>query len=275
MTSLTRRGFLLAGGAALASASPLGRPVGFQTFPVREKLGQDFEGTLKEMASYGYKAVEMCSPPGYESMGYKPLVGMPAADMKAMFKKLGLECRSCHYTSREFRTNLDERIAFAKDLGVKYMILSSMGLPKDAKLDDWMKAADDLNKAGEQIGKAGIQAGFHNHHGEFAQLDGKLIYDELLKRLDPKLVKMQFQVAVANIGYHAADYMEKYPGRFCSLHLADWSAAEKKTVAVGKGDIDWKKLFSAAKKCGVKDYFVEMDLALMKDSAPFLEALKA
>jgi sugar phosphate isomerase/epimerase len=68
--------------------------------------------------------------------------------------------------------------------------------------------------------------------------------------------------------------MTKYPGRFCSLHLQDWSAAEKKMVAIGQGRVDWKKLFAAAKTGGMKNYFVEMNLDLMKASVPYLRGLK-
>ena len=154
---------------------------------------------------------------------------MSAAEMKQIIAAAGLKCDSCHYGFKEMKENLDERIAFAKALGLKQMICSSFGLPKAATLDDWKKAADELNSIGEKTKKAGLQCGFHNHHGEFAELGGVLIYDELMRRLDPKLVKMQFQVAVVSIGFEAATYMTKYPGRILSLHLADWSATEKKT----------------------------------------------
>ena len=46
-------------------ADPLGLPIGCQTYPVREALGKDFDGTLKQLAGIGYKSIEMCSPPGY------------------------------------------------------------------------------------------------------------------------------------------------------------------------------------------------------------------
>jgi sugar phosphate isomerase/epimerase len=82
-------------------------------------------------------------------------------------------------------------------------------------------------------------------------------------------------VGVISQGYEAATYLTKYPGRFLSLHLADWSATEKKPVAIGKGVVDWVKLFAAARTGGVKNYFVEMDLDLMKASIPYLHELKA
>jgi len=261
-------------GAPELGADPLGLPVGFQVFPVREMLGKDFEGTLRQLAAVGYRSVEMCSPPSYANYGFAPLVSLKASEMRRIIQSAGLRCESCHYQFSELKQHLEERIAFANELGLKQMILSTFGLGRDATMDDWRRAAAELNKIGAEIQKAGLQAGFHNHDFEFKQIDGVLVYDELMSRLDPKLVKMQFQVAVISLGYEAATFFTKYPGRFISAHLADWSSADKKTVAVGKGVVDWKKLFAAAKTGGVKNYFVEVDLDDMKSSFPYLHDLK-
>jgi sugar phosphate isomerase/epimerase len=75
------------------------------------------------------------------------------------------------------------------------------------------------------------------------------------------------------LGYQAADYFEKYPGRFISIHLQDWSPTEKKDVAIGQGVVDWKRLFAAARKSGAKNYFVETDRDDFKASAQFLKGL--
>ena len=75
-------------------------------------------------------------------------------------------------------------------------------------------------------------------------------------------------------GYEAATYFKKYPGRFISIRVQDWSAAEKKQVPIGKGMVDWPALFRAAKIAGVKNYFVELDLDALKESYPYLHDLK-
>jgi sugar phosphate isomerase/epimerase len=152
------------------------------------------------------------------------------------------------------------------------MICSSFGLPKTATLNDFLTAADKLNKAAEKIKKAGMQGGFHNHEFEFATLDGQLVYDALMTRFDPDLVKMQFQTEVINLGYKASTYFKKYPGRFISSHLSDWTA-DKKEVPIGKGVIDWKEFFASAKTGGVKNFFVEMALDKFKDSAVYIHQL--
>ncbi len=152
------------------------------------------------------------------------------------------------------------------------MICSTFWLPKEVKLDDYLAAADKLNIAADKIKKAGMQAGFHNHEFEFAMLDGQLIYDALMSRFDTELVKMQFQTEVINLGYKASDYFKKYPGRFISAHLSDWTA-DKKEVPVGQGLIDWKEFFAAAKTGGVKNFFVEMNPDTFKDSAEYIHGL--
>jgi sugar phosphate isomerase/epimerase len=96
----------------------------------------------------------------------------------------------------------------------------------------------------------------------------------LLERLDPALVKMQFQLWVIIAGYKAADYFRKYPGRFISAHLYDWNGVGEAQAAIGKGKTDWNDFFKACKVGGVKNTFVEMQMPLLKESAEFLKSLK-
>lgn len=281
MNRHTRRSFIshtaaLAGAALLAPAFLRGNflpvmkgPIGFQSWIVRKSIEQDFSGTLKKMAGLGYNSIEMCSPQGYAKLGFGPLEKMSASELKTVISDHGFTCISCHYGFSELKEHAAERIAYAKALGLEQMIVSTFGLPKDATLSDWKAAANDLNKIAEESKRAGIQMGFHNHNNEFEKLEGKLIYDELLKEFDPELVKMQFQLWVISIGYKASDYFKKYPGRFISVHLYDWSGKGEERVPLGQGKVDWKEFFAAAKIGGVKNYFVEMDEGL-KESADFL-----
>lgn len=248
-------------------------PLGFQVWTVKDILVKDFPGTLKMVADQGYESVEMCSPPGYQSSGFGPLMKLKAKEMKKIINDAGLIFQSTHYNITELRNNLDERIEFASESGQKQMILSSFGLSKNAVLSDWLKAADELNEIGLKTKKSGIQMGFHNHHGEFEKLDDTIIYDALMNQFDPEYIKMQFQVAVISIGYKASTYFSKYPGRFISAHLADWSSTENKSVPLGQGLVDWKEFFDALAMGGVKNMFVEMDPATFKESANFIHSL--
>jgi len=281
----SRRKFLKNSGTAMASAALLSQiplnlltgctgkafSFGFQVWTIREKLVIDFAGTLKEMSDLGYSEVEMCSPLGYSESGFAPLHKMKGAEMKQIITDNGLACTSSHFNTGELRESLENRIEWAHDVGMKQMILSSFGLPDDATMDDFRKSAQELNVIAEKTKAAGIQMGFHNHHKEFEKIDNELIYDVLLEEFDPDLVKMQFQVAVVDIGYQAADYFREHRGRFISAHLADYSPEKEATVPVGQGMVDWPDFFKAAKAGGVENFFVELDPMFFKESAEFLK----
>jgi sugar phosphate isomerase/epimerase len=273
-TSLGIAGLAVAQHSNLFAASAANKiDIGFQTYPIREMLGKDFPGTLKIMADMGYRQLEMCFPKTYERIGFGPLATLTNAELKSIIADSGLTCKSSHFGSADFtdEARLNDSIKFAHDLGIKQVICSTFWLPKTATLNDYLVAADNLNKGAEKVKSAGLQAGFHNHSFEFVMLDGQLIYDALMQRFDPNLVKMQFQTEVINLGFKAADYFKKYPGRFFSAHLSDWTQ-EKKAVPIGQGIIDWNEFFAAASTGGVDNFFVEMNFETLKESAAYINA---
>jgi sugar phosphate isomerase/epimerase len=264
---------ILSAGARELRANPLGMPIGCQTYPVRNMIAKDFTGTIKQLAEIGFQTIELCSPVGYADSGFAGLAKYKGAELRRMFGDLGVKCESSHFDIGELRKDLAGRIAWANDLGLTQMMVPSLDGPRNPTMDDVKRAAEEYNKMGEQSAKAGIQQGLHNEGFELSMVGGKRTYDLLLDLLDPKLVKFQFQVSTISRGYDAAEYFTKYPGRFVSMHVQDWSAVTKKTMAVGQGTLDWTKIFTAAKTGGLKNYFVEMNLDLMKASVPFLRQL--
>jgi len=265
---------LISAGIRELNASPLGLPIGCQTYPVRKMIASDFPGTIKQLTAAGFQAIELCSPVGYADSGFGGLAKYSGSELKRMLGDLGVQCISSHFDINELRKDQPGRIAWAKDVGLTQMLVPSLDGPAHPAMDDVKRAADEYNKMGEEAAKAGIQQGLHNEDFELTTVDGKRTYDVLFQLLDPKLVKFQFQVSTISRGYDAADYFTKYPGRFISMHVQGWNAAAKKIAAVGQDSLDWKKIFSAAKTGGIQNYFVEMNLDLMRASVPYLRSLQ-
>jgi sugar phosphate isomerase/epimerase len=272
-TQAVAAGFISVGGLELR-ANPLGVPIGCQTWPVREMIAKDFPGTIQQLAAAGFQSVEMCSPVGYADSGFAGLGKYSGAEIRKILNEAGMSCTSSHFGIQELRENQEGRIAWAKELGLTQMIVPTLAGPKKPTMDDVKRAADEYNKMGEKSAKAGIQQGLHNEDFEMSEVDGKRTYDLLFGLLDPKLVKFQFQVSTISNGYDAAEYFTTYPGRFMSMHVQGWSTEAKKIMPVGQDSLDWKKIFSAAKTGGVKNYFVEMNLDMMKASVPYLRKLQ-
>jgi sugar phosphate isomerase/epimerase len=286
MSEVTRREFLKSAAMGVAAAGlaasggmelradPLGLPIGCQTWPVRNMIAKDFPGTIKVLAAAGFKTVELCSPVGYADSGFGGLAKYKGSELRKILGDEGVTSVSSHFGIQELRKDQERSIAWAKDVGLTQMLVPSLDGPKKPTMDDVKRAAEEYNKMGEKAAAAGIQQGLHNEEFELTKVDGKRTYDILLELLDPKLVKFQFQVSTIEYGYDAAEYFTKYPGRFISMHVQGWSKETKKEAAVGQDSMDWKKIFAAAKVGGIQNYFVEMNLGLMKASVPYLQKLQ-
>jgi sugar phosphate isomerase/epimerase len=235
---------------------------------------KDFPAYVKMMAEIGVTRLELCSP-----IGYGPEFASLAngSEVRKILADHGMKSESSHFTMGELRHSQEKSIEWARSIGIKQMITARLGDGNGGSsptLDQVKQAADEYNRIAAVAAKAGMQQGLHNEGFEVSMVDGKRTYDLLFDLLDPKLVKFQFQVSEIRHGYDAAEYFTKYPGHFISMHVQGWSAAAKKIAAVGQDTLDWKKIFTASKTGGVKNYFVEMDLELMRASVPYLRNLQ-
>jgi sugar phosphate isomerase/epimerase len=265
---------VLSSASHIALADPLGLTIGCQTWPVRQSIAKDFPGTLRQLAAAGFRSIEMCSPVGYDDSGFGGLKKYSGAQLRRIINDAGLTCVSSHFSMEELRKDQPARIAWAKELGLTQMLVASLGGPRHPTMDDVKRAADEYNRMGRGAAEAGIMQGLHNEDFECSTADGQRTYDLLFQLLDPQAVKFQFQVSTIADGFDAADYFMKYPGRFISMHVQGWNAKTKKIVAVGQGTLDWKRIFTAAKTGGIRNYFVEMELPLMQASVPYLQHLQ-
>ena len=303
MSAISRRNFLkqsttgiavagfLSVGARELRANPLGLPIGSQTYPHRQRIKDgDFAGLCKDMAALGVGSLELCSP------GYEEFVSLAdAKQTKKILDDHGLLCPSSHCTLNELRTKQQGMIAWAKDIGMTQMGTASLDGPVQngaTTMDAVRKAADEYNKIGEAAAQAGIQQFLHDERFEMSKVDGRLTYEVLLELLDPKLVKMQFQMSAMRTVGDPVMYFTKYPGRFISMHLqgVDLNAPLPGAggrqgarggrggrggggLAVGKDSLDWAKIFAAAKTGGVKNYFIEQNWDLTVQGVAYLKTL--
>jgi sugar phosphate isomerase/epimerase len=276
------------GATLLHAASPLGLPIGSQTYPHRGMIkAGDFAGLLKIFVEIGVQSVELCSPIGYAEFA-------PLADGKAVKRILadhGLTCVSSHFSMKELRERQGESIAWAQDVGITQMITATLGGGNTPTLDEVRRAAEEYNRIAAVAAKAGMRQGLHNEGFEMSEVDGRRTYDLLFDLLDPALVWFQFQMSTIARGFVAHEYFTKHPGRFISMHLQDVdlnatppppapgqapspSTPPRRGVqtAVGRGSIDWAKTFQAAGVAGVKNYYVEQNMELTRASVAFLKA---
>ena len=284
MSPITRRQFIRQAGADVAvagflasnvmtlNANPLGLPIGSQTWPHRAMIKDgNLAGLAATMSGLGVSMLEMCSPLDYEEFASLT----DGKQVKKVLADHGLGCISAHFGMNELRKRQSESLAWAQDVGITQIITATLGAGNNPTLDDVKRAADEYNKIAAVTAKAGLQQGLHNEGFELSEVGGRRTYDILFELLDPALVKFQFQMSTISRGFVAHEYFTKYAGRFFSMHVqdVDMKATPPAQTSVGKGSIDWVKTFEAAKVGGVKNYFVEQNMELTKQSVAYLKTL--
>ena len=74
-------------------------------------------------------------------------------------------------------------------------------------------------------------------------------------------MKMELDLAWATKGgKDPVELFKKHPGRFPLWHVKDLDATRENVLPVGEGTIDYKSIFKAAKKAGMKYFFIEHDM---------------
>lgn len=254
----TRRDFLKTTGGLAASAlltphltrAAKVKNVGIQLYTVRKEMLADAKGTLQKLAKIGYKELESARSDKGNYYGLQP------KEIKKIAGDLGMTVRSGHvHIDKDWQRSVDA----AAEAGQTYLICSSM--PSEGQtVANYQRCADLFSKAAEQCTKAGLVFGYHNHEYEFEKADGQVLYDILLERTDPKLVKMEMDLGwVIVTGNDPLAYFKKYPDRFPLWHLKDMDKAKKESTEFGKGDINIKQMLQNMASSGVKYFFVEQE----------------
>jgi len=264
---MKRNEFLkLSGGLALAGfASKSGfasfageaaklKSFGIQLWSVRDDLAKDPKGVLKQLASYGYKQIE--SFEGAKGIFW----GMSNTEFKTYMDDLGMKIISSHC---DINKDFEKKAADAAAIGMKYLICPYKGPQKD--LDAFKKFADEFNQKGEICKKNGIRFAYHNHDYSFANMNGEMGQDVMMKNTDPTLVDFELDMYwVVAAGQDIETWLKKYPKRFRLCHVKDRKKGapltdKDESVVVGTGSINYPKILKTAKKYGMEYYIVEQE----------------
>ncbi len=230
------------------------KKIGLQLYSLRDVILKDVKGTLEKVASFGYKELE--------HYGYKEgkLFDLPIVEIGKMVAGLGMKITSGHYQTNHFDA-WEKAVNDAKSLGLEYMVISSLHGNERDTIDNLKKTCASMNKQAEVCKQYGLRLGYHNHDNEFNKVDGEVIYDVMLRELDPKLVSMELDLYwVVYANQDPLKLIGDHPGRFEQWHVKDMDKADrKKNADVGTGSIDFKSIFSKAGEAGLKHFYVEQE----------------
>lgn len=203
--------------------------VALQLYSIRDKMEENFLGSLERVKEAGYDGVEFA--------GYG---GIPAKEMKDKLEQLGLAVAGSHVSYDDLKKDLEKEVSYAKEIGAYSVVCPYFHADNKA---GWMAFFEDLNAFGKRFAQEGILFGYHNHAQEFEKLDGTYIMDLLLEHCDPNYVTAEFDVHwVYKGGESPLEYVTRYADRCLLLHAKEVAKDGKSDTEVGNGIIPFPEM---------------------------------
>lgn len=268
--------------AAVAQKEARVRPLGIQLYMLKKPLAADFQGTLNQVATIGYREVEISN-----------FFGKSGPEIGQALKLAGLVCPSVHASLDAYVPGMPAlsdpmMIDTLHAIGATQAVVPIFPLEKldlaalfrdptqlgpmiwkiglSMTSDDWKRFADRVNEAGRRLAKDGIKIGYHNHNMEFAKLaDGSMPLEIFLGETDPALVKLELDVGwAATAGIDVAAFLERHATRINQLHLKDTSEKvgtgfKIASAELGKGIVDWSRLLAIVERSPIEHIYVEQE----------------
>jgi sugar phosphate isomerase/epimerase len=254
-------------------------PIGLQLYSLRAQFNKDVPGTLDLVKNWGLKYVELAGT-------YK----LTPEAFKAQLDSRGLDAVSGHFSYDLLRDDVESVARDAKTLGLKYV--GCAWVPHKGDFDE--KACREtiavFNRAGEALAKHGLKFFYHVHGYEFQPHGDGTLLDLMMAETNPKFVHYEMDIFwIVFPGQDPVKLLQKYPKRWELMHLKDMKKGTPtgslsggtdvaNDVALGAGQIDMPAVLRAAKKAGVKWYFIEDESPTSEQQIPeslhYLEQVK-
>lgn len=256
----------------------LSQTIGIQLYSFRNQFSKDVPGTLEKISAMGIREVE-----GGDTYG------LPFDEFKALLQKNQLKVVSVGADFKQLSEDPKASVEQAKKYGAKYVVVFWIPHSESFTIDDAKKAIEVFNRAGRILKENGINLCYHPHGYEFAPYEDGTVFDYMVKHINPAYANFEMDVFwVKHPGQDPVALLKKYPARFPLMHLKDRQpgtegnqkghADVETNIVLGSGDVGIADIMRAAKKAGVKHYFIEDESSRSLEQVPkslaFLKTVK-
>ena len=232
--------------------------LGLQLYSVRKQMEQNLPEAFSQINQWGIKVVE----------GGGALYGHPVEEYKNQLLKNDLQIVSVDASFEELRDNPMAVVYKARYFDSRFATF--YWIPHDAKkgfgIMDAKGAIEVMNKAGKLLKENGITLQYHAHGYEFMPHGKGTLLDYILENVEHAAFQMDV-FWMKQGGMDPTKILQKYPGRFLSLHLKDRKKGTQNTsngkadvesnVILGTGDVGIASVIAEAKKQGIRYFFIE------------------
>lgn len=224
--------------------------------------------TLLRLRGMGYSSVQLSGA----------MMEIDAEQLRQILEETQMRAPTCHYAAKDIVEDTAKVIARMKAVDCPHTAYPFPHMMPTGALEA-EALAQSLNRAAKQFKEAGLILSYHNHAHEFLRFGDRTML-EIIYENAPDLEAEIDTFWVHKGGGDAVRWIESMAGRMSVLHLKDYGMARKENVCdpvmapVGSGNLDWKRIFIAAQKTGVRCYVVEHDGDCADPFASFAASMK-
>lgn len=252
---------------------------GVQTYTFRNTMKSDLGKALDSMKMMGLTVLESSTNPN----------GLTAEAYKKMLDDRKMVSPSVGAGYDELVKDAQDIASKAKIIGAKYVMCAWIPHKGQFTLENAKQTVVDFNKIGKVLSENGLTFAYHTHGFEFVPYENGTLFDYIVKNTNPKYVSFEMDIMwTFHGGQDPAKLLLKYPTRWKLMHLKDLRKGVKgdltggtsteNDVALGTGQLNIPEILKAAKKVGVKYYFIEDESMRYRQQIPqtiaYLKSLK-
>lgn len=230
--------------------------MGIQLYTLRDYIqtAEDFDATLERLKKMGVNDVQISG-----------IGDIPAGVQGEIVRKHDMNVCVTHKGFERMLTDLDAMIAEHREIGCDAMGIGSAPQESRGSLAAIREFIEKAQAVGEKLKENGMSFNYHNHDFEFRALEDsdKNMMDVLLGETDSALFNFIPDVAWIHFaGFDPVAVLKKMAGRVKVLHFKDYIIDEnggRKFVSLGKGRVNLKECYEAAKELGIPYIMYEQD----------------
>ena len=224
--------------------------LGFQLFSLKKFEG-GYEAAFEAVREMGIDTIEAWSG----AVPNDPDATTSLGDIRTALRDAGMALTCGHMALRDYDARYEDWVALLKEFGSKDWVIP---FARAESLQEWLGLLPKFREMAARLKDDGMSLGYHNHHMELVKLGDKCVMEHLLDNM-PEL-KAQFHIGQfrPERGISLPDWIRKYEGRICSLHVND--STEDGPARLGEGVCSAKDSITAALNAGVDTYILEVDL---------------
>ncbi len=228
--------------------------LGAQLFSLRENCNTPER--LRETLS-------RCKKIGYDLVQASAICEIEPELLRGYIEEFDIPVGCTHRPFDEIVNRTEECIRFHKIIGCSVIGLGAMPEEYRKSYEGLLKFRDLISPAIKKINEAGLRFAYHNHHFDFTKVGESCIMEFLINEMP----EVDFILDVYWVKY-AGKSIEEYIRRLSALdrlthiHFKDMLEEDNGPIcACGDGVIDFAKIASICRECGVEYVYVEQDNA--------------